>query len=143
VGRLAQFRQRYRHQSGTFKLSGTTESFKPETIRATGSGRVNSGGTVTASNIQLAGGRWQGHCSGIQLGRILPQLPPQLQGRLNGRFNLSGGLAAITRKHGAGGSLQVADGTVTATNVTLRDGRWQGSLLPIELRCDLLPSFRR
>jgi len=45
--------------SGTFKLSGTTE-FKPETIRATGSGRVNIAGGTAASNIQLAGGRWQG-----------------------------------------------------------------------------------
>jgi translocation and assembly module TamB len=119
--------------SGTFKLSGTTESFNPETIRANGSGRVNiAGGTVTASNIQLAEGRWQGSgtATGIQLGRILPQLPSQLQGRLNGRFNLSGSLAAITPETVQGngsGSLQVADGTVTATNVTLRDGRWQGS----------------
>jgi len=58
VGRLAQVPPALQAPlSGTFKLSGTTESFKPETIRATGSGRVNiAGGTVTASNIQLAGG---------------------------------------------------------------------------------------
>jgi len=60
----------------TFKLSGTTESFKPETIRANGSGRVNIAGTVTASNIQLAGGRWQGQtATGIQLGGYYRSYP--------------------------------------------------------------------
>jgi len=70
--RLAQVPPALQAPNGTFKLSGTTESFKPETIRANGSGRVNiAGGTVTAS--RLAG-------QGLQLGRILPQLPSQLQG---------------------------------------------------------------
>ena len=148
VGRLAQVPPALQAPlSGTFKLSGTTESLQPETIRATGSVAVNiAGGTVTAPNIQLAGGRWQGSgtASGIQLGRILPQLPPQLQGRLNGRFNLSGGMAAITpesiRGNGSG-SLQVADGTVTATNVTLRDGRWQGSFAADRVEMGPLAQF--
>jgi len=74
-----------------------------------------------------------GTATGIQLGRITAATLT-IAGRLNGRFNLSGGLAAITPEtiQGNGsGSLQVADGTVTATNVTLRP--LAGSLLPIEM----------
>jgi len=53
---------------------------------------------------------------------------------------LSGSLAAIpeTIQGNGSGSLQIADGTVTATNVTLRDNRWQGLLLPMSM--ENLPS---
>jgi len=71
---------------------------------------------------------WQGQAlRGIQLGRITAATST-IAGRLNGRFNLSWFGCDYTRKHtgNGSGSLQVADGTVTATNVTLRDGRWQG-----------------
>jgi len=64
---------------GTFKLSGTTESFKPETsywFRTREYSRWHS----YSLKHPVAGGRWQGSgTAGIQLGRILPQLPPQLQ----------------------------------------------------------------
>jgi translocation and assembly module TamB len=68
--------------SGRFNFSGTTASFQPEAIQATGTGQIQvAGGTVTASSIQLAAGRWQAQlqASGVQLGR-LAQVPPALQG---------------------------------------------------------------
>jgi translocation and assembly module TamB len=133
LGRLAQVPPALQAPvSGAFNFSGNTASFKPETVSLQGSGRVNiAGGTITASNIQLARGRWQGSgtATGVQLGRILPQ-PPQLQGRLDGRFNLSGSLVTIkpeTIQGNASALLRVAGGTVRATNVTLRNGRWLGS----------------
>jgi len=123
------FRQRYRHPNGTFKLSGTTESFKPETIRATGSGRVNiAGGTVTASNIQLAGGRWQGQ--GLQLASSWADITAatsQLQDASTVGSTCPVVWLRLHRNNTGQWQRQpAADGTVTATNVTLRDGRWQG-----------------
>jgi translocation and assembly module TamB len=116
--------------SGTFKLSGTTASFQPEAIRATGTGQIQvAGGTVTASNIQLAAGRWQAQlrATSVQLGR-LAQVPPALQGALTGRFNLSGTTASFqpeTLRGSGQGRLNVAGGTVTATNIQLARGQWQ------------------
>ena len=132
LGRLAQVPPALQAPvSGTINLSGSTASFQPETIRATGSGRVTgiAGGTVTASNIQLAEGRWQAQlqAAGVQLGR-LAQVPPQLQGSLTGRFNLSGTTASFQPEtiRGTGqGRLNVAGGTVTATNIQLAKGQWQ------------------
>jgi len=85
--------------NGTFKLSGTTESFKPETIRANGSGRVNipvaQSQPQTSNWLEVAGRvrdcNW--HPAGADYRSYLT-----IAGRLNGRFNLSGSLAAIHLK---------------------------------------------
>ena len=120
--------------SGTFNLSGSTAAFQPQKLALQGDARVNvAGGTVTASNIQTARGQWQmaGTVAGIQVGQILPQLPSQLQGAvgpLNAGFNLSGSLTASNLNNVRGearGSLQVAEGTVRATNVQLAAGQLQ------------------
>lgn len=127
LGRLAQVPPALQAPlSGRFNLSGTIQ---PEAIQATGSGQVQvAGGTVTASNIQLAGGRWQAQlqATGVQLGR-LAQVPPALQGALTGMFNLSGTTAFQPETIvGTGqGRLNVAGGTVTATNIQLAKGQWQ------------------
>lgn len=131
LGRLAQVPPALQAPvSGTVNFSGSTASFQPETIRATGSGSLNvAGGRVTASNIQLAGGRWQAQlqATGVQVGR-LAEVPPELQGALNGRFNLSGTTASFqpgTIRGTGQGRLNVAGGTVTATNIQLARGQWQ------------------
>ncbi|MUL35370.1 translocation/assembly module TamB domain-containing protein [Gloeocapsopsis dulcis] len=117
--------------SGTFNVAGSTASFQPDQIQATGSGRLNvAGGTVTASNIQLAQGRWraQVQASGVQLGNLVPQVPPQFQGALTGSFNLAGTTTAFQPETIVGtgsGRLDVAGGTVTASNIQLAQGRWQ------------------
>jgi translocation and assembly module TamB len=124
--------------NGTFNLSGSTASFQPETLALQGQANLNvGGGAVTASNIQVARGQWQvlGTASEIQMGQVLPRLPSQLLGTVrDGKFNFSGSLTAITPQTiqgNASGSLQVAAGTVRATNFQLFGGRWQGSLLPM------------
>ncbi len=119
-------------RDGRFNLSGSLTAFSVDTIRGNAQGRVNiGGGTVRATNIQLAEGQWQvlGNADGIQLGRIVPQIPPQLGGTLrDGRFDLSGSLTAFnveTIRGSAQGQLNVAGGTVRATNIQLAGGQWQ------------------
>lgn len=82
--------------TGRFNLSGSTTAFTPQTIRATGQGRLNNvaGGTVTASNIQLAQGQWQLaiNATGVQLNRF----NQQLKGQLNGLLKLAGTIDAFS-----------------------------------------------
>ncbi|GAC1490041.1 MAG: translocation/assembly module TamB domain-containing protein [Chamaesiphon sp.] len=93
--------------SGRFDLSGNKSSLKPSTIQGTGNARVNvaGGGTITASNLQLAAGRWQGNFTAADvelknlaqltlLSRLSHEIP-LLQGRLSGSLNASGTLAAF------------------------------------------------
>ncbi|MBV9388027.1 MAG: translocation/assembly module TamB domain-containing protein, partial [Chroococcidiopsidaceae cyanobacterium CP_BM_ER_R8_30] len=117
--------------SGTFNLSGSTAAFQPQKLALQGDASVNvAGGTVTVSNLQTAGGQWQasGVVSGLQVGQALPQLPSQVQGKigpLNARYNLFGSLTALNLNNVRGnatGSLNVAGGTVRATNVQLATG---------------------
>jgi len=117
--------------SGTFNLSGSTASFEPQYLALQGNASVNvAGGTVTALNLNVQKGQWQtsGTARGLQLGRILPQLPPQLQGAIDGGFNLSGSVTAFNLDSVQGdarGNLNVAGGTVTANNIQLQGGHWQ------------------
>jgi translocation and assembly module TamB len=70
---------------GQFNVAGSVESFKPETIQATGQGRLNlAGGTVTAANFQVANGRYQAVVAGsrVELNRFNQQLQGQFAGQL-------------------------------------------------------------
>ena len=120
---------------GSFNLSGSLAALGPESITGTASGNLNlGGGSVSAANLQFGNGRWQasGEADGVQLAKVFPQLPPEFQGQLNNSsFNLSGSLAAFTPATVNGtisGSLNVGDGTITASNVQLQDGRFAGSI---------------
>ena len=120
--------------AGQFDLLGSLTALNVANVRGSARGQLNvAGGTVTATNVQLGNGQFQalGTATGIQVGRVLPQLPSQLQGRLvAGQFNLLGSLTAIKPEAIRGdvsGRLQVAGGQVTATNVQLNDGRFRGA----------------
>jgi translocation and assembly module TamB len=129
--------------SGNFNLSGSLASLSPETIRGSGSGSLNvAGGTVTATNLQLANGRFstQVEASDVQVER-LANVPPQLRGPLSGNFNLSGSLASLSPEtiRGSGsGRLNVAGGTITATNVELRNGRFDAQVEASEVQVERL-----
>ncbi|MBE9126370.1 MULTISPECIES: translocation/assembly module TamB domain-containing protein [unclassified Coleofasciculus] len=122
--------------TGAFNLSGSLEELALSTIRGRGNGRLNlAGGTIRASDIQLASGRWQAdvQASSVQLGNLLPQLPEQFAGAFTGSFDLAGGLdqVALNQIQAQGqGILAVAGGTVTATNLQLSNGNLQAMLLP-------------
>jgi len=121
--------------SGNFSVSGSLDSLSPSTISARGSGSLNvGGGTVTATNVQLNNGRFEAQveASGVQVER-LAQVPPQVQGPLSGNFTLSGSVASLspsTISARGSGSLNVAGGTVTATNVQLENGRFEAVVEP-------------
>ncbi|MBH8565465.1 translocation/assembly module TamB domain-containing protein [Nostoc sp. CENA67] len=112
-------------------LSGTTASFQPNNIQA--SGRANltvAGGTVNVTNANLNNGRWQAavNAQQLQLSRF-QQVPPQFQGVVNNAaLNLSGTTASFQPANiqaSGRANLSVAGGTVNVTNANLNAGRWQ------------------
>ncbi|MFQ4146766.1 translocation/assembly module TamB domain-containing protein [Chlorogloeopsis sp. ULAP02] len=116
--------------AGNFQISGNTGAFNLKTLQGSGSARLAvGGGTVTASNIQLVDGNYQAQVQANNLPlQQLAQLPQQFQGRLKGQFNIAGSLEsflpqAIQAKGQA--QLNVASGTITATNIQLANGRYQ------------------
>ena len=131
VQQLAQLpKQSQGRLSGQFNVAGSVESFKPQTVVATGQARVNFGsGSVTASNIQLEAGRYQAQlqASHVPLQK-LSQVPPQFNGTLTGQFNVAG-LADSFKPQAIQATGQarvnVAGGTVTASKIQLADGRYQ------------------
>ncbi len=120
--------------SGRFNVSGSTKSFQPETLVATGIGQLAvGGGTVTATNIQLNKGNWQAvvRPQNVQLGSLV-EVPPQLRnGKLTGVFQAAGTTASFQPNAIAAvgnGQLNIAEGIVTATNVQLNKGNWRANV---------------
>ncbi len=120
--------------TGVFNASGTTASFQPNAIAAQGRGLLNiGGGTVVASSVQLDKGNWQAvvRPQNVQLSSLVP-VPPQFRnGRLTGVFEASGTTASFQPNAIAAqgrGLLNIAEGTVTATNVQLDKGNWRADL---------------
>lgn len=119
--------------NGLFNISGNLESFAPEFISAKGAGNMNlAGGLVTATNIELNNNRASAlvQADGLQLGRLI-EVPPQLQVPLNGQFQLALNLEQLSLEgiNGSGsGNLQLADGTVKASNLVVEDGSWRANV---------------
>ncbi|MBW4567781.1 MAG: translocation/assembly module TamB domain-containing protein [Tolypothrix carrinoi HA7290-LM1] len=137
--------------NGQFNVAGSATSFQPETIQASGRARVNFGkGTVTASNIQLANGRYQAQVQANNLPlQRLPSVPPQFQGDLNGQFNVAGSLEPSQRQNiQATGQARVnfGKGTVTASNIQLANNRYQAQIiadnLPLQRLAKVPPQFQ-
>src|SRR5919199_762109 len=152
VGRLAQVPPQFRVPvSGNFTLSGPLTEFSTAKVQGTGSGSLNvAGGTVRATNIQLADSRFTAkvQASGVEVGR-LAQVPPQVRGPLSGNFTLSGPLTELTTAtiQGSGsGTLNVAGGTVRATNIQLANGNFtaqvQASGVEVGRLAQVPPQFR-
>jgi translocation and assembly module TamB len=121
--------------NGEFNVAGSLEPSQRQNIQATGQARVNFGSTVetfrrnVSANIQLANNRYQAQveANNVPLQR-LAKVPPQFQGDLNGQFNVAGSLEASQRQNiQATGQarVNVAGGTVTASNIQLANGRYE------------------
>lgn len=116
--------------AGTFQILGNTENFSLKTLYGNGQGRLAiDGGVVTASNIQLADGRYQAQiqANNVPLQRLVA-VPPQLRGGLAGQFNVAGSIDSFnpqTIQATGQAQLKVAGGTVTASNIQLAEGRYQ------------------
>ncbi|MBW4632601.1 MAG: translocation/assembly module TamB domain-containing protein [Iphinoe sp. HA4291-MV1] len=128
---LAQLPKQFQGRlTGQFNVAGSVESFKPSSVVAKGQARVNfESGTATASNIELANGRYQMQlqANNVPLQR-LTQIPQQFYGKVTGQFNVAGladSPGPQTMKATGQARLNVANGTVTASNIQVADGRYQ------------------
>ena len=116
--------------TGTFQLAGTTQSFQPETIQATGFGSLSvGGGTVTASNIQVNQGKWQSQvqANSVQLAS-LAKVAPQFIGPLTGQFNVAGTTESFqpqTIQATGKARLVAGGGTYIASNIQVNEGKFQ------------------
>ncbi|MBD2449808.1 translocation/assembly module TamB domain-containing protein [Nostoc sp. FACHB-152] len=116
--------------TGQFNVAGSVAAFQPQTIQASGQGKLNvAGGTITASNIQVNNGRYQAQlqANNVPLQR-LAAVPPQFQGNLTGELKVAGSVASFqpqTIQASGQGRLNLAGGTVTASNIQVNNGRYQ------------------
>ncbi|MDZ8050698.1 MAG: translocation/assembly module TamB domain-containing protein [Aulosira sp. ZfuVER01] len=116
--------------AGTFQIAGSRDNFSLKTLRGTGEGSLAvAGGTVTAKNIQLANGVYlaQLRANNLAVQELAPTIK-QFRGNLNGDFDVAGSVdsfkpEAIVATGQA--RVNVADGTITASNIELANGRYQ------------------
>ena len=123
-----------RRLNGVFDVSGTVDSFSPDTIRATGEASIRFGdGVVRAKDLQLANGRWTTRlqAQAISLQQLIPQA--FTPGKLAGTFNLAGSVEDLTldgiRGEGTG-EVAIADSTVRATKIQFDEGAFRAVIVP-------------
>ncbi len=116
--------------TGTFQVAGTTQSFQPQNIQATGQASLSvGGGTVTASNIQVNQGKWQSQvqANAVQIAS-LAKVAPQFTGPLTGQFNVAGTTESFQPENiQATGQARLAagGGTYIANNIQVNQGKFQ------------------
>ncbi|BAZ09010.1 hypothetical protein NIES4071_08160 [Calothrix sp. NIES-4071] len=132
LSRFAQVPQQFQGLvNSKFNLSGTTASFQPSAIQATGTANLNlAEGTVNLKNISLDNGRWQliANASQIPLNQIAENLPAGQIASTN--LNVSGTIqsfqpSAIQATGQA--NLNLAGGKVNLQDIRLNNGNWQTS----------------
>ncbi|MHC5830340.1 MAG: hypothetical protein ACYT04_83985, partial [Nostoc sp.] len=112
--------------------AGSVDSFKPQTIQASGQGRLNvAGGTIAASNIQLSNGRYQAvvNADGVELNRLNQQLRGQFGGQLQLAGTLGSSKLADVR---AAGQVQLSQGIPGLEQPLTAAIAWSGERLTIE-----------
>ncbi|MEH2239173.1 translocation/assembly module TamB domain-containing protein [Nostoc sp.] len=137
--------------NGQFDVAGSVDSFKLQTIQASGQARVNvAGGTITASNIQLANGVYQAQvqANNVPL-RQLAAVPPQFQGALTGQVNVAGSVESLqpqTIQASGQARVDVAGGTITASNIQVANGLYQAQVqannVPLQQLAAVPPQLR-
>ncbi|HIK06947.1 MAG TPA: translocation/assembly module TamB domain-containing protein [Trichormus sp. M33_DOE_039] len=135
--------------TGQLNVAGSVDSFSPKTIQASGQAKINVGnGTITAANIQLANGRYQ---TQIQANNVpvqrLAKVP--LQGDLTGQLNVAGAVDSFSPKtiQASGqAKINVGNGTITAANIQLANGRYQTQIqannVPVQRLASVPPQFQ-
>ncbi|WP_445633591.1 DUF3971 domain-containing protein [Nostoc sp. DSM 114161] len=117
--------------TGQFNVAGLVDSFEPKAIQANGQARINVGsGTIAASNIQVGNGVYQAQvrASNVPL-QQLAAVPPQLRGTLTGQVSVAGSVESFqpqTIQAVGQGQINVAGGTIAASNIQVANGRYQG-----------------
>jgi translocation and assembly module TamB len=137
--------------SGQFDVAGSVDSFKPQTIQASGQARVNvAGGTITASNIQLANGVYQAQVQANNVPvRQLAAVPPQFRGTLTGQVNVAGSVESFQAKaiQAMGQArVNVAGGTIAVSNIQVANGVYQAQVqannVPLQQLAAVPPQLR-
>jgi translocation and assembly module TamB len=117
--------------TGQANVAGSVESFQPQTIQASGQGRLDvAGGTIAASNIQVANGRYQAvvDAFGVELNR----LNQQLRGQFGGQLQLAGTLGSSLADVRAAGQVQLSQGIPGFEQPLSAAIAWSGERLTIE-----------
>ncbi|BAZ10295.1 hypothetical protein NIES4071_21100 [Calothrix sp. NIES-4071] len=118
--------------NGLFNVTGTVDSFKPENIQLSGTGKLKyAGGDVTASNIRVDKGRYQAvvNASGVELKRI----NPQLEGLLVGNLQVAGTVNDISLANlAAVGKVGLSQGVAGIAQPLAADIGWNGTRLTVE-----------
>ncbi|MDF5707039.1 MAG: translocation/assembly module TamB domain-containing protein [Nostoc sp. S4] len=116
--------------TGQFNVAGLVDSLSPRTIQANGQALISvAGGTIAASNIQVGNGVYQAR---VQANNVplqqLAAVPPQLRGKLTGQVNVAGSVESFrpqTIQAVGEGQINVAGGTIAASNIQVSNGRYQ------------------
>lgn len=132
LSRFAQVPQQFQGLvNGKFNLSGTTASFQPSAIQATGTANINlAEGRVNLRNISLDNGRWQAvaNASQIPLNQIAENLPAGQIASTNLRVSgTTQSFQPSTIQATGQANLKLAGGTVNLQDIRLDDGNWQTS----------------
>ncbi|HEY9803537.1 MAG TPA: translocation/assembly module TamB domain-containing protein [Leptolyngbyaceae cyanobacterium] len=118
--------------SAAFNLSGSTASFQPETIQASGQANLNvAGGRVNLRNVNLNNGRWQvvANASQIQLNRF----SPQLRGRVNSNVQLAGTTASFQLADiRAAGEINASQGIAQLAQPINAQFQWNGKQIIVQ-----------
>ncbi|RMF24332.1 MAG: hypothetical protein D6756_07150, partial [Cyanobacteria bacterium J083] len=119
---------------GFFNLAGKLNEISLEKISATGKANVRlADGNASTENLTLVAGKWQGDLvfRGINLEKLLPDIPANLQGIVAGKAKVNGNVENLSLdKISAFGiaTMPLGKGKVTAKNLQLVNGNWQTNL---------------
>lgn len=115
--------------SGEFQVAGSVTSLQPKSLQASGQARLNiAGGRITATNIQLANGRYQAvvDATDVELNRW----QPQLQGKLGGKIQVAGNAGTFNLAElQASGQLQFSQGLAGVHQPLTATVAWDGQKL--------------
>ncbi|MBH8574233.1 translocation/assembly module TamB domain-containing protein [Nostocaceae cyanobacterium CENA369] len=117
--------------NGQLNVAGSVESLQPQSIQASGQARVNvAGGAITASNIQIANGRYQAavDAAGVELNRLNQQLKGQFGGKLQVAGTLGNNVLADLQ---AAGQVQLSQGLAGIERPLTATVAWNGEKLTI------------
>ncbi|MGF1935758.1 MAG: translocation/assembly module TamB domain-containing protein [Nostoc sp. ChiQUE02] len=137
--------------AGTFQIAGSRDDFSLKTMRGSGEGSLAiGGGTVTASNIQVGNGVYQAQVQAKNVPvQQLATVPKQFQGALTGQFDVAGSVDSFklqTIQANGQARVNVARGTITASNIQLANGVYQAQVqaknVPVRQLAAVPPQFR-
>ncbi|MEA5554257.1 translocation/assembly module TamB domain-containing protein [Anabaena cylindrica UHCC 0172] len=119
--------------NGRLAISGTSAPFKLTNIRPEGAGVDIAGGRIAISRLQLQDQNFIAEliAQNVRLGQILKQSLPVLNNPLAGKFTIAGNTENFNLKTIGGvgeGSLKVGNGTITAKNIQVSNGRYKAQV---------------